>query len=114
LRGQFLNKMRPILARKPFISVASGAITTGGSADLGGFTVAGYARFVGMYSTVGSLTLRMRTGVASGNYQVSSSFAVNSGIGNIDVLNYGNAGYFDITAAQSTQYSLVLNGEATR
>ena len=89
-------------------------ITTGGSADFGQFSVARYSRFTGLWSTVGSLTLRYRMGVASGAFQVSSTIAVNSGPGVIDVLNYGQFADFAITAARSTVYNLLVNGEPLR
>lgn len=106
--------MLPNYKRTPLVVVNSVGITTGGSADFGACNVAGYSRFTGLWTTVGSLTLRVRTGVGSGNYQVSSSFAVNSGPGTFDVLNFGQQAYFDITLAQSTVYSLLLNGEPMR
>ena len=73
-----------------------------------------YSRFTGLWSTVGSLTLRLRSGVASGSFQVSSVFAINSGPGTFDVLNYGQVLDVAITAANSTVYSLLVNGEPLR
>ena len=106
--------MDNLMFGKPLVTQNNAIITTGGSADLGQFNVGRYFRFTGLFSTVGSLTLRIRTGVVSGSFQVSSSFAVNSGASVLDCLNYGRFGYFDITAAQSTVYSLLLNGEPMR
>jgi hypothetical protein len=45
---------------------------------------------------------------------VSSNFAANSGVSVLDVLNFGQWAYFDITNARSTVYSLLLNGEPLR
>jgi hypothetical protein len=106
--------MTNLIFRKQLITQKNAAITTGGSADFGQFNVGRYSRLTGLVSTVGSLTLRIRTGVVSGSYQVSSSFAANSGASVIDCLNFGQYGYFDITAAQSTVYSLVLQADPLR
>jgi hypothetical protein len=106
--------MDNLILRKPLVSQHNANITTGGSADFGQFNVARFSRFTGLFSTVGSLTLRIRTGVLSGSFQVSSNFAVNSGASALDCLNFGQYGYFDITAAQSTVYSLILQGEPLR
>ena len=101
-------------SRRVLISAVSSGITTGGSADLGQFEVRQFSRFTGLFSTVGSLTFRTRTGVTSGSYQVSSNFAANSGASVYDALNFGQFAYFDITTAQSTIYSVAIQGEPLR
>jgi hypothetical protein len=73
--------------RKPLVSVNSGAITTGGSMDLGAFSVAGFPRFSGILSTVGSLSIRLRTGISLGNYQSSSLWSVGSGFSAMECPN---------------------------
>jgi hypothetical protein len=106
--------MTNLIFRKQLITQKNAAITIGGSADFGAFNVGRYCRFTGLVSTVGSLTLRISTGVASGSFQFSSNFAANSGASVIDCLNFGQYGYFDITVAKSTVYSLVIHGEPLR
>lgn len=88
--------------------------TTGLAADYGTVDVARYSRFSGLYTTVGSIGVRFRSGVASGNLQVSSTFAANSGSGVIDMLNFGRYAAFDITGAHSTAFSLLIFGEPRR
>src|SRR5258706_519264 len=92
-------------SRATVFAEVSSSITTGGSRDYGQFSVGQYSRFTGAILTTGSLTIRVRTGVTSGVYQVSSNFAANSGATVFDALNYGQFVYFDITAAQSTVYA---------
>jgi hypothetical protein len=100
--------------RKNFVNVSSGTITTGGSADFGAFNAGGFARFTGLVSTQASLSIRIRSGISSGSYIVSSAFAVSSGVFPFEVVNFGLSAYFDITAAQSTAYQLIINGEPMR
>jgi hypothetical protein len=97
--------------RKILVRALNANITSGGSADYGQFDVTRYSRFTGLASTVSSLTLRLRTGAASGSFQVSSTWAVNSGVSLLDVPNYAQYAYFDITAAQSTAFTLLVQGQ---
>jgi len=53
-------------------------------------------------------------GVHSGDYQVSSSFVVNSGPQLFDVLNYGLYVNFTVTAAQSNAPDFLVMGEPIR
>lgn len=96
-------------------STPAGAATTiPGSTDLGTFQCGGFSRFTGIFSTVGSMTLRYQMGVNSGNYQVSSSIVVNSGGAVFDVINYGLYVNFTITAANSQTPTFFLLGEPIR
>ncbi len=101
-------------SRRQLIGQVNASISTGGSADFGAYDVTPYSRFTGFISTIGSIGFRMRTGVVSGTYQVSSLITANSGMSLIDLLNYGRSAYFDITQAQSTAYTLLLLGEPIR
>ena len=58
--------MNNLIFRKPLVTQKNAAITTGGFADFGAFNVGRYSRFTGLVSTVGSLTLRLRTGLRLG------------------------------------------------
>ncbi len=76
-------------SRRALVQQIANAISTGGSVDFGAYDVTQFSRFTGFISTVGSLTFRMRTGVQSGTYNVSSLITANSSVTIIDVLNYG-------------------------
>jgi hypothetical protein len=65
--------------------------------DLGTRQVGGFSRITGMWSGISSTTMQYRMGVHSGDYQVTSSFVVNSGPQLFDVLNYGLYVNFSIT-----------------
>jgi hypothetical protein len=82
--------------------------------DFGTFPVGGFSRFVGMFSGISSATIRYQMGVHSGDYQVTSSFVVNSGPQVIDVLNYGIYAKFDVTAAVSMGPDFLVVGESVR
>ena len=82
--------------------------------DLGTFQVGGFSRFVGMFQSVGSLTLQWRMGVHSGDYQVTSSMVINSGNVIFDQLNYGVYVNFTITAANSQTPKYLMIGEPLR
>lgn len=82
--------------------------------DFGTFQVGGYSRFVGMFSSVGSFTLRWQMGVHSGDYQVSSSVVINSGGTVLDVLNHGLYVNFSVTQANSQTPTFIVLGEPLR
>jgi hypothetical protein len=88
--------------------------TVPGSTNLGTFECGGFSRFTGMFSTVGSMTLRWQMGVHSGDYQVTSSIVINSGGSTFDVLNFGLYVNFTITAANSQAPSYIVLGEPLR
>lgn len=90
------------------------ATTIPGSTGLGVYNTGGYARFVGLFSIVGSITLQYRMGVFSGNYQVTSSVVVNSGGSSIDVLNLGRFTEFTFSAANSQTPTYYIMGETVR
>ena len=95
--------------------VPAGSPTTiPGSTDLGTYQVGGFSRFVGMLSTVGSMTLRWQMGVHSGDYIVSSSILVSSGLTLFDQLNVGLYVNFTVIAANSQTPKFVLIGEPIR
>jgi hypothetical protein len=88
--------------------------TIPGSTDLGTYQVGGFSRLIGMFSTVGSMTLTWRMGCHSGDYQVSSSVVINSGASVFDQVNFGLYVNFAITAANSQVPKFVLIGEPIR
>ncbi len=91
------------------------AVSVPGSTNLGTFSTGGYARFTGMFSATGSMTVQWQMGVASGNYQVTSSVVINSGPGTIfDQLSYGRHTNFTITAANSQAPTYFVSGEPMR
>lgn len=99
--------------RKTLISRINASFV--GSAGLGVVDASGFARLVGIFSNVGSLTLQYRMGVASGAYAVTSSVAVNSGGATLDVINYGGVIDFALTAINSqSNVSFAIYGEAVR
>ena len=66
------------------------AASVPGSTGLGTYDTSKFSRFTGLFSVVGSTTFRWRMGVASANFQVSSSGVINSGSAVFDQLNrYG-------------------------
>ena len=102
------------ISRKALVAEVNANITDGASRDYGQFRTSEFTKFAGLWSTVGSLTLRIRSGVSSGVFQVTSTMAVNSGVAVFDFPNYAQWTYLDITAANSTVYSLLVQGEALR
>jgi hypothetical protein len=88
--------------------------TIPGPTNLGAYDTGGYSRLAGLFSTVGSMTLRWQMGVYSGNYQVASSVVINSGGTIFDVINYGRFTNFTITAANSQTPTYVILGEPLR
>jgi hypothetical protein len=64
--------------------------------------------------TVGSMTLRYAMGVFSGDYQVTSSIAINSGGNVVDVLNVGLFVEWTFTAANSQTPDFLVMGEPLR
>jgi hypothetical protein len=93
-------------------ATAGGSPTTiPGSTDQGTYQCAGFSRFVGLFSSVGSMTLRWQMGVHSGDYQVTSSIVINSGGNVFDQLNVGLYTNFTITAANSQTPDFLLMGE---
>jgi hypothetical protein len=74
-------------ARKTLFSgVAVGVVRSTG---LGVCNAAKFSRFTGLFSIVGSATLQWKMGVQSGNFQVTSVVAINSGPYIFDQINYG-------------------------
>jgi hypothetical protein len=69
---------------------------------------------VGLFQSVGSMTLRWQMGVHSGDYQVTSSIVINSGNTVFDQLNYGLYVNFTITAANSQTPKYLMIGEPLR
>ena len=59
---------------------------------------------------MGSLTLRIRSGADSGQFAITSLTAVNSGVAVFEFPNYAQWAYLDITQAQSTVYSPLVQG----
>ena len=93
---------------------AGSPTTIPGSTDLGTYQVGGFSRFVGMFSSVGSLTLRWQMGTHSGDYQVTSSIVINSGASVFDQVNYGLYVNFAVTAANSQTPDYLMIGEPLR
>ena len=88
--------------------------TIPGSTDLGTYHCGGFNRFVGLFSTVGSMTLRWQMGVYSRNFQVTSSILINSGATIFDAVNFGRFVNFTVTAANSQTPTFLLLGEPIR
>lgn len=82
-------------------------------AVLGVYPVAGYSRLTGMFSIVGSATLRIRTGPTSGTYAVSSTSAVNSGGSTFDYLLFGPVAEVALTPASSQTATVVVIGDTS-
>lgn len=88
--------------------------TIPGSTDLGTFQCGGFSRFVGMFSTVGSMTLRWQMGIHSGDYQVTSSILISSGNTIFDQLNFGVYVNFAIISANSQTPDFLVMSEPMR
>ena len=67
-----------------------------------------------MFHVTGSATVRFRMGAQSGNYLVSSTFVVNSGGSEFDVLNRGANVEWIFSQANSTQFSAIIFGQVQR
>lgn len=67
-----------------------------------------------MSSSIGSMTLQWWLGVHSGDFQVTSSIVINSGITIFDQLNYGLYAEFGFIAANSQTPRFLLIGEPLR
>jgi hypothetical protein len=90
-------------------------VFVGSGADFGDVLTSQYSRLTGMASIVGSMTVRIRSAVASGGpYLVSSNWSVNSGPNLLDSINYGDYTRFDVTAAKSQVCSILIRGEPLR
>lgn len=89
--------------RQSIFSVQSYALTGSAGATLAAQDAKFYRRFTGMISLIGSATFRYRMGPSSGNFIVSSTMIVNSGVAVVDVLNLGRYVDFALTAACSQQ-----------
>ena len=87
--------------RQSIFSVQSLAVV--GSYGLASQDTKFYRRFTGMISiATGSATFRYRMGPSSGNFLVSSTMAVNSGVAVVvDVLNLGRYADFGFSAVNS-------------
>lgn len=110
---QNIRHARFVFVRSP--STPGGPPTTiPGSTGLGCYQVGGFSRFVGLFSTVGSMTLRWQLGAHSGDYMVSSAVVINSGGCTVDFLNYGLYAEFTITAANSQTPDFLILGEPIR
>jgi hypothetical protein len=114
-------------ARIPLISRVGSAITQGGSAgspnpssaDFGAIDVSkfsgisGYVRCDSVGATGASL--RVRYGINSGTYHITSTMPITSGGVIYDQVNYGRVADFAITGTDSgTTYSILLQGEPIR
>jgi|SRR5690349_9362649 len=77
---------------------------------LGTFNVQHFSNLAGMVQAVGSLTVQCRFGVASGSYQVSSSFVANSGGSTFSLTNFGLFANLSVTAAASQQATILVCG----
>ena len=99
-------------ARKTLFSGA--AATVVGSTGLGVYDVSKYSRFTGLFSVVGSVTLRWRMGVQSGSYVVTSSTVINSGPAVFETLNYGRFSEWTFLAANSQTPTYIVQAEPLR
>jgi len=97
--------------RKILVAQTSLAMPGSGGASLGVFNVQRYSTIAGMVSGIGSLTLQARFGVASGNFQVSSSFVANSGPMDFTMNNRGLFAGFTITQAASQSAVILIYGQ---
>ena len=90
--------------------VAQTGLSSPGSegVSFGVFNTGFFSRFGGFGSIVGSATLRYRTGINSGTWLISSSFPVNSGVFNFDVLNHGVLTEFGFSQATSQAINAIL------
>ena len=98
--------------RTAFIKSTSISVT--GSTGLGIYDTAQYSRLAGFVTVTGSVTLRFRSGVNSAAFQISSSFAINSGPFIIDQINFGHVLDLSFTAANSQIASVLIYGESLR
>jgi hypothetical protein len=94
--------------------VADTALSVVDSIGLGAFEVGKYSRLCGLFSVIGSATIRYRFGIDAGAYQVSSSFTINSGAATFDVLNFGRFADFAVTAANSQVLAALIFAEPLR
>ena len=101
------------LFRSPALPGGSPA-TIPGSTNLGTYAVGGYSRFVGVFGSVGSMTLQWQMGCHSGDFQVTSSIVINSGGVIFDQVNYRLYVNFTVTAANSQTPRFFLLGEPIR
>jgi hypothetical protein len=97
--------------RKTLVSTVA---TISGSTGLGVYPVDGYSRFVGILSTIGSMTLRWQMQAFSGTSLVSSSTTINSGSSLLDVRNYGKFVDLSVTAANSQVATVLILGDPSR
>lgn len=102
------------LPRQALVTQNSGSGVNSGS-DFGAKQVGGFARLTGLASVIGSMSIRMRTGIAEGGpFFVSSVWSINSGTNILDVPNYGSWTYFDVTAALSQSPTFSIYGDPVR
>ncbi len=95
--------------------VAQNAVAVNSGSDFGAKNVAGFTRITGLASGVGSMTIRMRTGMAeTGPFISSSVWTVNSGVNILDAPNYGSWVSIDITATVSQAPTFSIYGEPVR
>ena len=92
--------------RQPLVQTTTAASGTA----LGTYAVQRYSSVGGMIQCVGSLTVQARFGTSSGNYQVSSSFAANSGGSSFSMTNPGLFASFNLLAASSQQATVLICG----
>ena len=101
-------------SRQTLFTAVTSFVNTPG-VDFGAFNVNRFSRFTGLASTTGSMTVRYRSAIDSGQWLVSSTFVVNSGPTLIDVLNVGaRTVNWDITAANSQIYTIGILAEPVR
>ncbi len=99
-------------ARKTLFS--GNAASVPGSTGHGVYDVSKFSRFTGLFSVVGSVTLRWRLGVQSGNYVVTSSTVINSGPAVFETLNYGKYSEWTFSAANSQTPTYMIAAEPLR
>ena len=88
------------------------AASVSGSTGLGTFDTTKYSRFTGLFSVVGSITLRWRLGIQSGTYVVTSSTIINSGSAVFETTNFGKYSEWTFLAANSQNPRLHRAGRA--
>lgn len=102
------------LSRQALVTQSSGSVANSG-ADFGAKRVGGFTRITGLASVIGSMSIRMRTGISeTGPFFVSSTWIVNSGPNILDAPNYGSWTYFDITASLSQSPVFAIFGDPMR
>jgi len=99
--------------RSPLIPGGNNTTVVSGS-DLGTVQTGGFSRITGMFNIVGSMTLQFRSGVHSGNFQITSLTTLNSGSSVLDMLNWGLYLNVQVTAANSQTPTFVVMGEPLR